>query len=156
MDSTAEQETLNDAFYETLKDVFYAEKQSVRALKKSAKAAAENREWKQAFETHAEASAQQVERLQQVFEIIDKPASQQDLRGDAGAHGRDGRGPRGFRRQPCCGRPQGLARNAAGSRAECRRNGACSFASSWAKFRTARYLRPRREVDLLITMKAGS
>ena len=30
------QKTLHDAFYETLKDVYYAEKQSVRALKKSA------------------------------------------------------------------------------------------------------------------------
>ena len=67
------EKTLNDAFYETLKDVFYAEKQSVRALKKSAKAA-ESDELKQAFETHAEESATQVERLQQVFEIIGKPA----------------------------------------------------------------------------------
>lgn len=31
----AKQKTLDDAFYETLKDVLYAEKQSVRALKKS-------------------------------------------------------------------------------------------------------------------------
>ena len=73
VNTMAKQKTLNDAFYETLKDVFYAEKQSVRALKKSAKAA-ENRELKQAFETHAEESAHQVERLQQVFEIIGKPA----------------------------------------------------------------------------------
>src|ERR1700712_1759466 len=67
------QKTLQDAFYETLKDVYYAEKQSVRALKKSAKAA-EHEELRQAFETHAEESANQVERLQQVFEIIGKPA----------------------------------------------------------------------------------
>ena len=67
------QKTLQDAFYETLKDVYYAEKQSVRALKKSAKAA-EHEELKKAFETHAEESAVQVERLQQVFEIIGKPA----------------------------------------------------------------------------------
>lgn len=65
--------TLQDAFYETLKDVYYAEKQSVRALKKSAKAA-EHEELRQAFETHAEESAGQVERLQQVFEIIGKPS----------------------------------------------------------------------------------
>jgi len=65
--------TLNDAFYETLKDVYYAERQSVKALKKSAKAA-EHDELRQAFETHAEESAHQVERLQQVFEIIGKPA----------------------------------------------------------------------------------
>lgn len=67
------QKTLNDAFYETMKDVFFAEKQSVRALKKAAKSA-ENAELKQAFETHAEESANQVERLQQVFEIMGKPA----------------------------------------------------------------------------------
>lgn len=67
------QKTLQDAFYETLKDVYYAERQSVRALKKSAKSA-EHEELRQAFETHAEESATQVERLQQVFDIIGKPA----------------------------------------------------------------------------------
>src|ERR1700709_1212688 len=67
------EKTLHDAFYETLKDVYYAEKQSVKALKKSAKAA-EHAELRQAFETHAEESATQVERLQQVFELIGKPA----------------------------------------------------------------------------------
>jgi ferritin-like metal-binding protein YciE len=65
--------TLNDAFFETLKDVYWAEKQSVRALKKSAKAA-ESPELKQAFEQHSEESAGQVERLEKVFEIIGKPA----------------------------------------------------------------------------------
>jgi ferritin-like metal-binding protein YciE len=69
----AKPKTLEDAFYETLKDVFFAEKHSVRALKKSAKAA-ESEELVQAFETHAEESAQQVERLQQVFELLGKPA----------------------------------------------------------------------------------
>jgi ferritin-like metal-binding protein YciE len=69
----AKEKTLHDAFYETLKDVYYAEKQSVKALKKSAKAA-EHGELRQAFETHAEESAHQVERLQQVFEIIGRPA----------------------------------------------------------------------------------
>ena len=67
------EKTLHDAFYETLKDVYYAEKQSVKALKKSAKAA-EHDELKQAFATHAEESAHQVERLTQVFEMIGKPA----------------------------------------------------------------------------------
>jgi len=69
----AKQKTLSDAFYETLKDVYYAEKQSVKALKKSAKAA-ESEELKNAFLTHADESANQVERLTQVFEIIGKPA----------------------------------------------------------------------------------
>ena len=69
----AKDKTLNDAFYETLKDVYFAERQSVKALKKSAKAA-ESDELRQAFETHAEESAIQVERLQQVFEILGKSA----------------------------------------------------------------------------------
>ena len=69
----ATEKTLHDAFYETLKDVFYAEKQSVRALKKSAKAA-KSAALKEAFETHGDESATQVERLVQLFEIIGKPA----------------------------------------------------------------------------------
>jgi ferritin-like metal-binding protein YciE len=69
----AKEKDLNDAFYETLKDVYYAEKQSVRALKKSTKAA-QSPELKKAFETHAEESAHQVERLTQIFEMLGKPA----------------------------------------------------------------------------------
>ncbi len=69
----AKPKTLEDAFYETLKDVYYAEKQSVRALKKSAKAA-QSDELRQAFQTHAEESQGQVERLEQVFEIIGRSA----------------------------------------------------------------------------------
>ncbi|HUG61073.1 MAG TPA: ferritin-like domain-containing protein, partial [Methylomirabilota bacterium] len=60
-------------FYETLKDVYYAEKNSVRALKKSAKAA-ESEVLRDAFERHAEESAIQVERLDKVFEVIGKSA----------------------------------------------------------------------------------
>ncbi len=67
------EKTLEDAFYETLKDVYYAEKQAVRALGKSAKSAKAS-ELKQAFETHREESVHQVERLEQVFEIIGKTA----------------------------------------------------------------------------------
>jgi ferritin-like metal-binding protein YciE len=67
------EKTLSDAFYETLKDVYFAEKQSVKALKKSAKAA-KLPALKSAFETHAEQSAHHVERLTQVFELIGKPA----------------------------------------------------------------------------------
>ena len=69
----AKEKTLSDAFYETLKDVYFAEKQSVRALTKSAKAA-KAAELKQAFEAHRDESAGQVERLEQVFEILGKPA----------------------------------------------------------------------------------
>ena len=68
----AKEKTLTDAFYETLKDVYYAEKQSVRALNKSAKAA-KAPELKQAFEEHRDESAGQVERLERVFEVLGKP-----------------------------------------------------------------------------------
>lgn len=67
------EKTLADAFYETLKDVYFAEKQSVKACKKSAKAATAP-ELKQAFEQHGEESAHHLERLAQVFEIFGKPA----------------------------------------------------------------------------------
>ena len=69
----AKEKNLSDAFYESLRDVYWAEKQSVRALGKSAKAA-KSSELKQAFEQHRDESAGQVERLEQVFEILGKPA----------------------------------------------------------------------------------
>lgn len=69
----ATEKTLADAFHETLKDVYFAEKQSVKALKKSAKAA-QSDELKEAFLKHADESRNQVERLTQVFEIIGKTA----------------------------------------------------------------------------------
>ena len=65
--------TLDDLFLETLKDVYYAEKQAVRMLSKPAKAA-KSEELKAAFEQHREESQGQVERLDQVFELLGKPA----------------------------------------------------------------------------------
>jgi ferritin-like metal-binding protein YciE len=73
MKMATHEKNLSDAFYETLKDVFFAEKHSVKACKKSAKAA-KSPELKQAFENHAEESAVQVERLGQIFEILGKAA----------------------------------------------------------------------------------
>jgi ferritin-like metal-binding protein YciE len=64
---------LNDLFVHLLKDVYYAEKQILKALPKMAKAAA-TPELKKAFETHRTETEGQVERLQQVFEMMDKPA----------------------------------------------------------------------------------
>ncbi len=69
----ATEKTLQDAFYETLKDVYYAEKQSVKNLKKGAKAA-RSPALKEVLEKHGEESAHHVERLAQVFEMIGKPA----------------------------------------------------------------------------------
>ena len=67
------EKTLSDAFYETLKDVYWAEKQGTRSLGKAAKAA-KDPELKKVFETHREESAHQIERLEQVFEIVGKTA----------------------------------------------------------------------------------
>jgi ferritin-like metal-binding protein YciE len=69
----AKEKTLNDLFLETLKDVYYAEKQAVRMLPKAAKAAKSD-ELRQAFTQHREESQGQVERLDQVFELLGKPA----------------------------------------------------------------------------------
>ncbi len=67
------EKTLKDAFYETLKDVYYAEKAGLRSLKKAVRAA-QSGELKAALTEHGEQSQHQVEQLQQVFEILGKPA----------------------------------------------------------------------------------
>jgi ferritin-like metal-binding protein YciE len=69
----AKEKTLNDLFLHTLKDIYYAEKQILRALPKMAKAA-ESQELRQAFETHRQETEGQVERLEQVFEMLGKQA----------------------------------------------------------------------------------
>jgi ferritin-like metal-binding protein YciE len=69
----AKEKTLNDLFLHTLKDIYYAEKQILKALPKMAKTA-EAEELKQAFETHREETEGQIERLEQVFEILGKAA----------------------------------------------------------------------------------
>jgi ferritin-like metal-binding protein YciE len=69
----AKEKTLNDLFLHTLKDIYYAEKQILRALPKMAKAA-ESEELRQAFETHRQETEGQIERLEQVFELLGKPA----------------------------------------------------------------------------------
>jgi ferritin-like metal-binding protein YciE len=69
----AKEKTLNDLFLEALKDVYHAEKQILRALPKMAKAA-ESDQLRQAFQTHRDETEKQIERLEQVFEIIGKPA----------------------------------------------------------------------------------
>lgn len=69
----AKEMTLNDLFYDTLKDIYYAERQILKALPKMARAA-QSAELKQGFQKHKEETEGQVERLQQVFEIIGKRA----------------------------------------------------------------------------------
>jgi ferritin-like metal-binding protein YciE len=70
----AKEKTLNDLFLMSLKDIYYAEKQILRALPKMAKAA-ESEELREAFQTHREETQGQVERLEQVFEMLGKRAS---------------------------------------------------------------------------------
>src|ERR1700716_2720284 len=64
---------LNDLFHDTLKDIYYAEKQIYKSLPKMAKAA-QSDQLRQAFEKHHQETEGQIERLEQVFELIDKPA----------------------------------------------------------------------------------
>lgn len=65
--------TLEDLFYETLKDIYYAERKISKALPKMARGATDEK-LKQAFLKHKEETDGQIERLQQVFEIIGKRA----------------------------------------------------------------------------------
>jgi ferritin-like metal-binding protein YciE len=64
---------LNDLFLDTLKDIYYAEKQILKALPKMAKAAQSDK-LRAAFEKHRGETEGQVERLEQIFELLDKPA----------------------------------------------------------------------------------
>lgn len=67
------QKTLEGLFYETLKDIYFAEKKILVALPKMAKAA-NSEELQAAFEKHERETEEQVARLEQVFEMLEKPA----------------------------------------------------------------------------------
>ncbi|WP_180901062.1 YciE/YciF ferroxidase family protein [Martelella soudanensis] len=67
------QKTLDDLFLDTLKDIYFAERQILKALPKMARAAS-SEDLAAAFRNHKEETEGQVERLQQVFEILGKPA----------------------------------------------------------------------------------
>ena len=62
--------TIRELFVDELRDIYHAEKQLVKALPKMAKAAA-HPELKAAFISHLEETKGQVERLDQVFELLD-------------------------------------------------------------------------------------
>jgi ferritin-like metal-binding protein YciE len=67
------EKTLNDLFLAHLKDIYYAEKKIYRTLPKMVKAA-KDAELKKAFTTHREETQGQIERLEQVFEMVGKRA----------------------------------------------------------------------------------
>ena len=66
-----DEKQLDELFHETLKDIYYAEKKILTALPKMAKAA-HSEELRAAFEKHAEETEGQIERLDQVFSMIDE------------------------------------------------------------------------------------
>lgn len=66
-----EPKTLEDLFYDTLKDIYYAEKKILSTLPKMVKAA-QNKDLKAAFEKHHGETEGHVERLEQVFALLEK------------------------------------------------------------------------------------
>jgi ferritin-like metal-binding protein YciE len=66
-------ETIEELFIEEIRDLYDAEKQLVKALPKMAKAAS-SEELKTAFQEHLEVTKGQVQRLEQVFELMDEKA----------------------------------------------------------------------------------
>jgi ferritin-like metal-binding protein YciE len=75
--------TLHDAFLDELRDCYDAEKQLTKALPKMAKAATST-ELRDAFENHLEETQGHVERLEQVFELLDEKAKGKHCDGIAG------------------------------------------------------------------------
>jgi ferritin-like metal-binding protein YciE len=64
---------LNELFLDTLKDIYYAEKHILKALPKMAKAASSDK-LRAAFEKHHDETDAQIERLENIFELLGKPA----------------------------------------------------------------------------------
>lgn len=75
--------TLHDAFLDELRDSYDAEKQLIKALPKMAKAATSS-ELRDAFEKHLEETQGHVDRLEQVFELLDEKAKGKHCDGIAG------------------------------------------------------------------------
>ena len=62
--------TMEDLFVDTLKDIYYAEKHILKALPGMVKKAG-NKQLKEALETHRKETEGQVDRLDQVFKLMD-------------------------------------------------------------------------------------
>jgi ferritin-like metal-binding protein YciE len=76
-------ETVDELFVDELKDIYSAEKQAVRAYPRIVKAV-ESEELKDALQTHLDQTKQHVERLDRVFEILEKRASGKTCEGMKG------------------------------------------------------------------------
>jgi ferritin-like metal-binding protein YciE len=77
------QKKLQDAFIDELRDTYDAEKQLTKALPKMAKAATSS-ELKAAFTNHLEETRSQIERLEQVFELLGERPRGKHCEGIAG------------------------------------------------------------------------
>jgi ferritin-like metal-binding protein YciE len=66
-----EPKQLDELFHDTLKDIYYAEKKILSALPKMAKAA-QNEDLRAAFEKHKTETEGQIDRLEQVFALIEE------------------------------------------------------------------------------------
>jgi ferritin-like metal-binding protein YciE len=64
---------LNNLFVDTLKDIYYAEKQILKSLPKMAKAATSG-QLRAAFEKHHDETEGPIGRLEELFELLGKPA----------------------------------------------------------------------------------
>jgi ferritin-like metal-binding protein YciE len=69
----AKKKTLQDLFHDTLKDIYFAEKKILTALPKMAKAA-QSDNLRAAFEKHEAETEAQIERLEQIFELLGETA----------------------------------------------------------------------------------
>lgn len=69
----ATEKTLDDLFLDTLKDIYFAEKQILKALPKMARAS-QSEEGRAGFLQHRDETQVQIDRLEQIFEMIGKPA----------------------------------------------------------------------------------
>lgn len=76
-------DSFDKLYVDQLRDMYNAEKQLTKALPKMAKAAS-NRELRSAIEEHLEVTKRQVERLEEVFRGLGRPATGKTCKGMAG------------------------------------------------------------------------
>jgi ferritin-like metal-binding protein YciE len=76
-------DSFDKLYVDQLRDVYNAEKQLTKALPKMAKAAS-NEELRSALEEHLEVTKRQVERLEEVFRGLGRPATGKTCKGMAG------------------------------------------------------------------------
>jgi ferritin-like metal-binding protein YciE len=69
--SRQQEKQLDELFHEALKDIYYAEKKLLTALPKMARAA-QSEQLAAAFEKHAQETEGHVERLEEVFAMVDE------------------------------------------------------------------------------------